>query len=106
MDAAARVIRDVQVRLDNVDVRLGAVEERVRPGAAITDTQAMEVLSQVKVMAELLTDKDASKGHYQAIFVEFYRRFGVSSSKLIPQSRYQAVLAFLHDCRTSVDSSS
>ena len=57
-------------------------------------------------MAELLTGKDASKGHYQTIFVEFYRRFGVSRSKLIPQSRYQAVLAFLHDWRTSVDSSS
>ena len=101
MDAAARVIRDVQVRLDNVDVRLGAVEDRVRPGAAITDVQATEVSNQVKALAELLTGKDASKNHYQGIFAELYRRFGVSSYKLIPQSKYQAVLAFLDDWRTA-----
>ncbi len=46
MDTAARVIRDVQVRLDNVDVRLGAVEDRVLPGAAITDAQATDVSNQ------------------------------------------------------------
>ena len=106
MDAAARVICDVQVWLDNVEVRLGAVEERVRPGAAITDMQATEVSSQVKVLAGLLTGKDASKNHYQAFFAELYRRFGVSSSKLISQSRHQAVLAFLDDWRTSASSSS
>ena len=106
MDAAARVIRDVQVRLDHVDVRLGAVEDRVRPGAAITDAQATEVSNQVKALAELLTGKDASKNHYQGIFAELYRRFGVSSYKLIPQSNYQAVLAFLDDWRTSASSPS
>ena len=106
MDAAARVIRDVQVRLDSVDVRLGAVEERVRPGATTTDTQATEVSSEVKALAELLTGKDASKHQYQAIFAEFYRRFRVSSYIFIPPSRYQAVLAFLDDWRTSASSSS
>ena len=106
MDAAARVIRDVQVRLDNVDVRLGAVEERVRPGAAITDMQATEVSSQVKVLAGLLTGKNASKNHYQAFFAELYRRFSVSSYKLIPQAKFQAVLAFLDDWRTSASTSS
>ncbi len=106
MDAAARVIRDVQLRLDNVDVRLGAVEDRVRPGAAITDAQATDVSNQVKALAELLTGKDASKNHYQAIFAELYRRFGVSSYKLIPQAKFQAVLAFLDDWRTSASTSS
>ena len=101
MDTAARVIRDVQVRLDDVDVRLGVVEDRVRPSAAITDMQATEVSNQVKALAELLTGKDASKNHYQGIFAELYRRFGVSSYKLIPQSKYQAVLAFLDDWLTS-----
>ena len=77
MDAAARVIRDVQVRLDNVDVRLGAVEDRVRPGAAITDAQATDVSNQVKALAELLMGKDASKNHYQGILAELDRRFGM-----------------------------
>lgn len=57
--------------------------------------------NQVKALAELLTGKDASKNHYQGVFAELYRRFGVSSYKLFPQVKYQAVLAFLDDWRTS-----
>ncbi len=101
MDSAARVIRDVQLRLDNVDVRLGDVEDRVLPGATITDAQATEVSQQVKALAELLTGNDAGKNHYQGIFAELYRRFGVSSYKLIPLAKYQAVLEFLDEWRTS-----
>ena len=61
--------------------------------------------NQVKALAALLTGKDASKNHYQAIFAELYRRFGVSSYKLIPQSKCQVVLDFLDDWRTSASSS-
>lgn len=95
MDAAARIIRDVQGHLEHVDVRLGAVEERLSPGATITDEQATEVANRVKALAELLTGKHTGKNHYQGIFAELYRRFGVSSYKLIPQRKYAAVLTFL-----------
>lgn len=97
MDAAARIIRDVQGYLERVDVRLGAVEDVLAPGAAITDAQATEVANRVKALAELLTETHAGKNHYQGIFAELYRRFGVSSYKLIPQRKYAAVLAFLDD---------
>jgi hypothetical protein len=40
-----------------------------------------------------------SRSPYQGIFAELYRRFGVSSYKLIPQAKYQAVLTFLDDWR-------
>lgn len=101
MDAAARIIRDVQGHLEHVDVRLGAVEERLAPGSAIGDAQATEVANRVKALAELLTGAHAGKNHYQGIFAELYRRFGVSSYKLIPQRRYAAVLAFLEDWRAA-----
>ncbi len=101
MDAAARIIRAVQGHLDRVDVRLGAVEERLTPGAAITDEQATEVSNRVKALAELLTGVHAGKNHYQGIFAELYRRFGVSSYKLIPQRKYAAVLAFLEVWRAA-----
>ncbi|HEX6121789.1 MAG TPA: hypothetical protein VFY89_01450, partial [Ktedonobacterales bacterium] len=42
----------------------------------------------VKALAELLTTRDASKNHYQGIFSELYRRFGVSSYKTIHRSDY------------------
>jgi hypothetical protein len=57
------------------------------------------VSNQVKALAELLTGKDKAKNHYQGIFGELYRRFGVSSYKLIRHSQYDAVLAFLDDWR-------
>ncbi len=101
VDTAARVIRDVQLRLDTMDIRLGDVEDLVRPEEAITDAQATEVSHQVKALAELLTGKDSSRNHYQGIFAELYRRFGVSSYKLIPQAKYPAVLSFLDDWRSS-----
>jgi hypothetical protein len=99
MDAAARVIRDVQGQLEHVDVRLGAVEELLTPGAVITEAQAAEVANRVKALAELLTGTHAGKNHYQGIFAELYRRFGVSSYKLIPQRTYPRVLAFLEEWR-------
>ena len=101
MDVAARVIRAVQSRLDGFELRLLGVEERTAPEAPIDDAQATEIKERVKALAQLLTGRDASRNHYQGIFAELYRRFGVSSYKLIPQTKYQAVLAFLDDWRTS-----
>jgi hypothetical protein len=53
----------------------------------------------VKALAQALTAKDSSKNHYQGIFAELYRRFGVSSYKLIRQDQYAGVLAFLEEWR-------
>lgn len=92
MDTAARVIKDVQVRL-------GVLEDTVHPAAYITDAQATEVSNQVKALGELLSGKEAGKNHYQGIFAELYRRFGVSSYKLIRQEHYQPVLKFLEEWR-------
>lgn len=107
----------INVRLDQTDVRLNnaaklfasferrlsSVERRVGPAAAISDVQAAEISSKVKALAELLTRKDKSKNHYQSIFAELYRRFEVSSYKLIRQSQYQDVLQFLDQWCASLD---
>ena len=99
VDAAARVIRDMQGHMVDVEVRLGVLEDQIHPTAYITDTQATEVSNQVKALAELLSGTDRAKNHYQGIFAELYRRFGVSSYKLIRHEQYAAVLAFLADWR-------
>ena len=101
MDSAARVIRDVQGHLQHVEVRLGVLEEQFHPASYITDDQATEVSNQVKALAEWLTGTDQAKNHYQGIFAELYRRFGVSSYKLIRQEQYAAVLQFLEEWRAA-----
>lgn len=90
VDRAAVVVSDLQRRLS-------AVERKVEPAASITNEQATDISNQVKALAELLTRKDPGKNHYQSIFGEIYRRFRVSSYKLIRQEQYQSVLAFLDD---------
>jgi hypothetical protein len=102
-DAHTRLDRAAEV-VGAMQRRLGAVERRITPAASITDEQASEVSMQVKALSEFLTSKEAGKVHYQAIFGELYRRFGVSSYKLIRQEQYQAVLKFLDDWRVAASS--
>jgi hypothetical protein len=90
LDRAAQIVGQLQQRL-------GTMERKLEPGAHVTNEQAAEISNKVKALAQLLSQKDPSKNHYQAIFGELYRRFQASSYKLIPQSRYGEVLAFLDD---------
>ena len=99
IDTAAQVIRHVQNDIASVEVRLGVLEDQLHPAAYITDAQATEVSNRVKALAELMTGKDTSKNHYQGIFAELYRRFGVSSYKLIRVKQYAAVIEFLESWR-------
>lgn len=99
MDAAARAFQRMRTDIVDMQVRIGVLEDRVHPAAFITDAQATEISNRVKALAELLTGRDSSKNHYQGIFGEIYRRFGVSSYKSIRLEQYEAVLAFLEDWR-------
>ncbi len=90
LDRAAQIVGQLQQRL-------GTIERKLEPGAIITDQQAAEISNKVKALAQFLSQKDQAKNHYQAIFAELYRRFRVSSYKLVPQSQYPDVMAFLDD---------
>ena len=94
LDRAATVIREMQRRLM-------AVEDQVAPATYITDAQAAEIASLVKAIARQLAEHDKSKNHYQGVFGELYRRFGVSTYKHIAREQYAEVLAFLDEWRSS-----
>ena len=94
LDRASVVVGDIQRRLR-------VVEGKLHPAILITDEQTEEVSASVKALAELITMRDSSKNHYQSIFAELYRRFGVSSYKNIRAGQYEAVLQFLEDWRQS-----
>lgn len=98
LDRAARVVGDIQRRL-------GVVERKLVPAMVVTDEQAEEIATTVKALAEYITTKSPGKNHYQGIFAELYRRYGVSSYKNIRLDRYEQVLQFLEDWRMSLDSS-
>ena len=92
LDRAASVVGELGRR-----VRL--LEQRTAPGHPIGEEQAAEITQRIKALAGLLTEKDPGKNHYQSVFNEIYRLFGVTSYKLIPQAKYEAVLEFLDEWR-------
>jgi hypothetical protein len=89
LDRAAQIVGQLQQRLGTI--------ERKLEHSHVTDAQAAEISNKVKALAQLLSEKDPSKNHYQSIFGELYRRFQVSSYKAIPASRYSEVMTFLDD---------
>ena len=111
IDKAGLVVKEIkgEVRLvtrevRDIHVRLGVLEDRIHPSAYISEEQAAEISQQVKALAETLTGKDKAKNHYQGIFSELYRRYGVASYKLIRQEQYAVVLAFVDDWRKAATS--
>jgi hypothetical protein len=92
IDQAITIVGDLEKRLTTV-------EQTTSTKSAITNPQATEISNQVKALAEILTKTHPGKNHYQGIFGELYRRFGVSSYKLVRQEQYQAVLDFLERWR-------
>jgi hypothetical protein len=100
---------NVTARLDKagklfgqMDRRVSTLERWVTPGTPITDPMAAEVSQKVMALAALMTEHEPGKNHYQGIFGELHRRFGVTSYKFIPMGRYEEVLTFLDQWRKSV----
>lgn len=94
LDAAGRWARDVTGRLDRIEAQLPA-------GGLVSDEQAGAISAAVLDLAGMLK---ASAGEdapnpYQAVYSALHRRFGVSSYKAIPATRYADVMAFLEDWR-------
>ena len=95
LDKAASVVGDL-------GRRVRVLEQRTAPGLPIGEEQAAEITQRIKALAGLLTEKDSGKNHYQSVFNEIYRLFGVTSYKLIPQAKYEAVLEFLDEWRDKI----
>lgn len=95
LDRAAKVVVDIQRRL-------GTVERKLTPATLVTDEQAEEISASVKALSEFMASKSSGKNHYQGIFSELYRRFGVSSYKNIRLEQYDQVLRFLEEWHQSM----
>ncbi|HEX2909937.1 MAG TPA: phage antirepressor N-terminal domain-containing protein [Chloroflexia bacterium] len=104
LDAAREYLMRLQTRFDQ---RITALEDRLTPPADyITEDQVAQLQLEVKALAGLLTSQDQAdkrKNHYQGIFNELYRRFGVSSYTHIRLGQYANVRQFLADWKHAAD---
>jgi hypothetical protein len=81
--------------------RLATLEKRVAPGEAVTDDQASQISQAVKAVAVVLT-KQSGSNQFGAVYGELYRKFGITSYKLLPASRFQEAMAYLTDWHQSL----
>ena len=86
----------IEQELDDVGQRVIALEERVAPGEPVTEEQAAHISQAVKAIAYRLSEQ-TGRNEYGGVYSELYRKFGITSYKLLPATRYREALAFLKE---------
>ncbi len=77
--------------------RMGAIEQRMATGEAVTDEQASQISQAVKSIALATPDKNFAK-----VYGELYRKFGITSYKLLPAKMFAEAMQFLTEWYVSL----
>lgn len=85
---------DTELRLDNVEDRLSTVEEQLSGSQTVTEDQASQLSQAVKTVAIAL-GKQTKKNEFGAVYGEMYRKFGITSYKLLPAGRFTEAMDWL-----------
>ncbi len=89
-----RRLNTTETDLDDVKQRVVALEGRVAPGAAVTEEQASQISQAVKAVA-IKMSQQSGRNEFGGVYGELYRKFGITSYKLLPASRFQEAMDFL-----------
>lgn len=79
---------DHEQRLEEIESSLGDT------GRHVTPDQASQISQAVKAVAIAL-GKQTKKNEFGAVYGELYRKFGITSYKLLPVSRFEEAMKFL-----------
>lgn len=74
--------------------RVKTLEERLSPGAAITEEQASQISQSIKAVA-LELGKQTKRNEFGAVYGEMYRKFGITGYKLLPAGKFQECMRWL-----------
>ena len=89
-------------RLDNHEGRLVTLEAQLADtGRNVTPDQASQLSQAVKAVAIEL-GKKSGRNEFGAIYGELYRKFGITSYKMLPAGRFEEAMKFLTDWHESV----
>ena len=88
----AVVVNALALRVERLEERTGGSGKFL----AVTDDQASQVSQAVKAIAIAL-GKQTGRNEFGGVYGEMYRKFGISSYKLLPASRFDAVMAWLNE---------
>jgi len=89
-------------RLDDHEGRLVTLESQLSDtGRNVTPDQASQLSQAVKAVAIEL-GKKSGRNEFGAIYGELYRKFGITSYKMLPARRFEEAMKFLTDWHESV----
>ncbi len=91
-----RRLSTTEGELEDVKQRVVVLEDRVAPGTPVTEEQASQISQAVKAVAMVLTKRSGSN-QYGSVYGELYRKFGITSYKLLPANRFKEAMTFLTD---------
>lgn len=84
------------------EIRLTTIEERIAwPAAVITEEQASQISQAVKAVAMQMS-RQSGRNEYGGVYGELYRKFGITSYKLLPANRFQEAMDFLTEWHRSL----
>ena len=96
--AVVRLARNqiiTEARLDSHEQRLEAIEAQLAaPAHAVSQDQASQISQAVKAVAIAL-GKQTKRNEFGAVYGEMYRKFGITSYKLLPAARFDEAMAWL-----------
>ncbi|MCP4363090.1 MAG: hypothetical protein GY796_34245, partial [Chloroflexi bacterium] len=85
----------LESRIDDHEDRLETIEAQLAPPShAVSQSQAMQISQAVKTVAIVL-GKQTKRNEFGAVYGELYRKFDVTSYKLIPASAFEEVMEWL-----------
>jgi len=92
---------DTELRLDDVEERLTTIEEQLSGADVVTEAQASQISQAVKAVA-LALGKETGRNEFGACYGELYRKFGITSYKLMPQRKFEEAMKFLTEWHQSL----
>jgi hypothetical protein len=82
-------------RLDGHEQRLEQLESTLGdPDRQVTPDQASQISQAVKAVAMKMSEQ-SGRNEYGGVYGELYRKFGITSYKLLPANRFQDAMDFL-----------
>ncbi len=85
----------MDARIDSHETRLEAIEAQLSaPDHALSQSQAMQVSQAVKAVA-IAQGKETGRNEFGSVYGELYRKFEVTSYKLLPSAMFEEVMDWL-----------
>lgn len=88
-----RTLDEHRTRLDQLEAAVG--------GEHVTEAQASQISQAVKAVA-LAIGKTTKRNEFGAVYGELYRRFGITSYKMLPAKKFDAAMNFLTEWHQTV----